>query len=221
MDALERAVPGSSVRCTDGILGTLERISRDSGTGMLHVRGSNGSIAVPEGLVRTVRSDGTVELACGLEAASSFSARADSYQPASETFRLHEEELITEKEMREEGSVEVRTILEEFPGRIEIEAIREEVEIEHLSGGEEVETRQAPYEDGDYLYIPVYEEHLVVSKRLILKERIRVRRRARTEVRVFEDTLQRERVEITQPANTILARESYEVSNGKKNSPRE
>jgi stress response protein YsnF len=62
--------------------------------------------------------------------------------------------------------------------------------------------------------VPVYEEQLVVSKRLILKERIRIKRRARTEVRVFEDTLKRERLEVTQPKDTILVRETFDASNG-------
>jgi uncharacterized protein (TIGR02271 family) len=220
MGDLERAEMGATVRCTDGVLGTLEEINNADGVQVLQVRGENGELAVPEGLVKRIRSDGTIDLACSIEAASSFSAGAASYRPSTETVRLHEEELVASKEMRQEGSVELRTFLEEFPGRVEIQALREEIEIEHLPAGEEVAERRAPYEEGDYLFIPVYEEQLVVSKRLIMKERIRVRRRARTEVRVFEDTLKRERLEITQPGDTILVRESFDASNGTEPSPR-
>ena len=214
MNELDRTAIGATVRCTDGVLGTLQEINETDGVRVLQVRAEDGLLAVPVGLVRRVRSDGGIDLACGVEAASSFSARAGSYRPATETVRLHEEELVPTKEMRQEGSVELRTFIEEYPGRVEVEALREEVEIEHLPAGEEVAERKGPYEDGDYLYVPVYEEQLVVSKRLILKERIRIKRRARTEVRVFEDTLKRERLEVTQPKDTILVRETFDATNG-------
>lgn len=173
---IEGAEPGATVRCTDGVLGTLDRIEDRGGVRVLRVRGASGAIGVPEGLVRLVRTDGTIELSCGLEAAASFSGRADSYRPATESIRLHEEELVARKELRDEGVVELQTSIEEFPARLEVEAVREEVEIEHRPAGQEISERRGPYEDGECLVAPVYEEQLVVSKRLVLKEELRVRR---------------------------------------------
>ena len=127
--------------------------------------------------------------------------------------QLHEEELVPHKEMREVGTVTIRTEIEERPERFEIEAVREEVEIEHLPGGEEVREREAPHEEDGAYIVPVYEEQLVVSKRLILKERLRIRRVGRTERRIFEDTLRHERAVVDHPENTPLVNELYPEDN--------
>jgi len=87
--------------------------------------------------------------------------------------------------------------------------MREEVEIEHVPMGQVVRERTAPWEDGDTLIVPVYEEQLVVVKRLVLKEQIRIRRVARTETQVYEDTLRRERLEIDDPSQEGMIREQY------------
>jgi stress response protein YsnF len=54
---------------------------------------------------------------------------------------------------------------------------RHAVSVEHVPINREIDEIPAPWEDGDVLVIPVVEEILVVEKRLILKEELRVRRR--------------------------------------------
>jgi len=53
--------------------------------------------------------------------------------------------------------------------------------VEHQTVGQVVSERDEPWEEGDVLVIPMYEEQLVVTKRLVLRERIRVRRVGTTE----------------------------------------
>src|SRR6476646_2722436 len=54
------------------------------------------------------------------------------------TLELREEQLVAHKELRELGEVTVRTELEEVPGRMEVEAYREEIVIEHEPVGQVV-----------------------------------------------------------------------------------
>ena len=72
-----------------------------------------------------------------------------------------------------------------------------------------VRERREPWEEDGVLIIPIYEEQLVVTKRLLLRERMRVRRVATTERQLFEDTLRRERLVVEDPAHTGLVREQY------------
>jgi uncharacterized protein (TIGR02271 family) len=169
-----------------------------------------------------VRADGGVELQSTIEeaedanAAGGFGqARAATQETPQvgeafeQTVELLEEELVGEKEMRDVGEIRVRTVVEEVPGRLEIEAAREEIHVEHVPVGEAVSERVEPWEEDGALIVPVYEEQLVVTKRLVLKEHLRIRRVAVTETELFEDRLQRERLIIEDPNETGLVRELY------------
>jgi uncharacterized protein (TIGR02271 family) len=125
------------------------------------------------------------------------------------TIELREEQLVARKELREVGEVEIRTEVDEVPGRLEVDALRQEVEVEHVPVGEVVRERVAPWEEDGVLIVPVYEEQLVVSKRLVLREHLRIRRVETSERRLFEDTLRRERLVIEDPNNTGLVHEQY------------
>jgi uncharacterized protein (TIGR02271 family) len=125
------------------------------------------------------------------------------------TLELREEQFVARKHMRELGEVELRTEIEEHPGRLEVDAYREEVVIEHEPVGEVVRERREPWEEDGVLIIPIYEEQLVVTKRLLLRERMRVRRVTSTERQLFEDTLRRERLVVDDSARTGLVREQY------------
>jgi len=128
-----------------------------------------------------------------------------------ETLELREEQLIAHKDLRDLGQIEVRTTVEDVPGRLEVDAYREEVVVEHEAVGQTVSEREQPREEDGVLIIPIYEEQLVVTKRLVLRERIRVRRIGTTERQLFEDTLRRERLVVEDPQATGLVRERYPV----------
>jgi uncharacterized protein (TIGR02271 family) len=126
------------------------------------------------------------------------------------TVELREERLVAHKETQELGEVQVHTEVDETPGRLEVDAYREEVTVEHEPVGEVVTERVEPWRDDDGAFvIPVYEERLVVVKRLVLRERIHVRRVGTTERQLFEDTLRRERLVVDDPQQTGRVREVY------------
>jgi len=138
-------------------------------------------------------------------AASAESGAADRER----TLDLREEQLVAHKDLRELGEIEVRTEVDEVPGRLEVDAYREEVQIEHEPVGMAVSERDDPWEEDGVLVVPVYEEQLVVTRRLVLRERLRIRRVATTERQLFQDTLRRERLVIEDPQQTGLVHERY------------
>ena len=129
------------------------------------------------------------------------------------TLELREEQLVVHKELRDLGEIEVRTEIDEVPGRLEVDAYREEVLVEHEIVGQVVTEREKPWEETDgVLVIPIYEEQLVVTKRLVLRERLRVRRIGTTERQLFQDVLRRERLVVDDPQHTGLLHEQYPIS---------
>jgi uncharacterized protein (TIGR02271 family) len=130
-------------------------------------------------------------------------------RPDEQTLELREEEFLVRRDMRDVGEAHVRTRIEEVPARLEVDAFAEEVEVEHVPVGQVVSERSEPYQDGDVLIVPVYEEQLVVTKRLVLREQLRIRRVSTTQHQLLEDTLRRERAEVEDPGHTGLVHERY------------
>src|ERR687885_656957 len=124
-----------------------------------------------------------------------------------QVIQLRQEELVPHTEMQEVGEARVRTWVQEVPGRLEVDAYTEEVEVEHVPLGQVVSERKAPWQEDDVLIVPIYEEQLVVSKRLVMREQIRVRRLGSHRRELFEDTLRRERLEVEDPQHTGLVHE--------------
>jgi uncharacterized protein (TIGR02271 family) len=81
---------------------------------------------------------------------------------------------------------------------VEQPTMREDVDVERVAIGRVVDTVPAVREEGDTLIIPVLEEMLVVEKRLVLKEEIRVTKRRTTETEQVRVVLSEEQVTIEQ-----------------------
>ena len=95
---------------------------------------------------------------------------------------LAQEQLEIGKREVERGRVVVRTRVEERDEVAEIELRQEDVTVERVARGVPVESVPETREEDGVLIIPILEEQLVVSTRLILKEEIRITRRSRTEL---------------------------------------
>jgi uncharacterized protein (TIGR02271 family) len=130
-------------------------------------------------------------------------------RPDEQVLELREEELHVHRELRDVGEAQIRTRVEQVPARLEVDSYSEEVHVEHVPIGRVVTERAEPHQDGDVLVVPMYEEQLVVTKRLLLREELRIRRVKTTQHQMFEDTLRRERAEIDDPNGTGLVHERY------------
>ena len=89
---------------------------------------------------------------------------------------LHAEEVSVGKRRVVTGQVKVATVTRQQEQLVEELLEHDHVEIERIAIGKEVDAAPPVREDGDTLIIPIVEEVVVVERRLMLKEEVRVRR---------------------------------------------
>jgi uncharacterized protein (TIGR02271 family) len=116
---------------------------------------------------------------------------------------LLSEELAVSKEKHETGRVRVTTVTREREELVDELLAREQVEVERVAVGKPVEAIPAVREEGDTIVVPIVEEALVVERRLILKEEVRLRRMRSTERHQERVTLRKQEAVVTRlPADT-------------------
>ena len=89
---------------------------------------------------------------------------------------LRAEEVSVAKRRVVTGQVKVGTITRESEQLVEELLEHEHVEVERTAIGKQVDKAPPVREEGDTLIIPILEEIVVVERRLLLKEEVRVRR---------------------------------------------
>jgi uncharacterized protein (TIGR02271 family) len=102
---------------------------------------------------------------------------------------------VTRREV-ERGGVRVHKRVEEREEVVEQPTYREEVTVERVTLGQPLDTPVTARQEGDTLIIPVLEEMLVVEKRLVLKEEIRITKRRIEEMEQARILLREEHVDI-------------------------
>jgi stress response protein YsnF len=117
-------------------------------------------------------------------------------QPEGGRIERIEERAVIGKRVEDRGGVRVTTRTE--TGTETIRASLEEVavEVERVPVGRFVEAAEAPRVEGDVTVLPVYEERLVVERKLFLVEEVHVRRLARVHEVEVPVELQRQVVEV-------------------------
>lgn len=108
---------------------------------------------------------------------------------------IQEELQVTRREI-ERGGVRVHKYVEEREEVVEEPTYREEVTVERVTVGRPLEEEIGSRQEGDTLIIPVLEEMLVVEKRLVLVEEIRITKRRIEETEQARVVLRQERVEV-------------------------
>jgi len=103
---------------------------------------------------------------------------------------LVEEHVVVERRERETSRVRITMHVHERTETVDEPVMREQVDVERVPINRIVDVAPPTREEGDYLIIPVVEEQVVVEKRLVLKEEIRVRK-TRTTERHREDVVVR------------------------------
>jgi uncharacterized protein (TIGR02271 family) len=203
--------PGAAVEGTDGHLGRVIRV--ESETLEILTEPTDHQLFIPHELIRRVNDDGSVELCASRAELQRLSTAGAAGIPvaaqAVETLELQEEHLVPHTELEETGRVWIRKEVEELPRRLEVDAYVEEVTVEHVPIGRVVKEQEPAREENGVYIMPIYEEQLVVVKRLVLKEEIRIHRQSTTEKRLFKDTVRHERLVIDDPDRTGRVREQY------------
>jgi uncharacterized protein (TIGR02271 family) len=104
-----------------------------------------------------------------------------------------EEELVAGIRQREAGSIRVRKRVRTDREHIEVPTRHEEVTVERVPVEGEASEAQIGDEE---VVVPVTEEEVVVHKRPVLKEEVRVRKDVVEETEVVEEDVRREEVEV-------------------------
>jgi uncharacterized protein (TIGR02271 family) len=108
-----------------------------------------------------------------------------------------EEELATGTREVQTGSVRVEKEVEKRVRRVSAPLVREDVEVRRVAVNRVVEEAPKVRRRGDTVIVPVVEEELVVTKRLVLKEEIHLVKRRTKERVVKEVEVGRERAKVT------------------------
>jgi uncharacterized protein (TIGR02271 family) len=109
-------------------------------------------------------------------------SRSGVERPDDETkLQLFAEELSVAKETLETGRVRVSTRTHEREAVVDEDLARERIEIETIPMNSRIDAVPDVRQEGDTTIIPVVEEQLVVERRLVLKEEVRIRRVRSTE----------------------------------------
>ncbi len=107
-----------------------------------------------------------------------------------------EERLHIGTKTRETGRVRLHRRVEVETQTVDEALLRESVEVERVPVGRFVEAAAPIRHEGDTLVVPVYEEVLVVEKKLLLREEVRVKKKQATVPHYQEVTLRHARVEV-------------------------
>ncbi len=126
-------------------------------------------LIVPAELV-VRRGDGTYFLPLGRDEAQAASAEGEA-----RVIPLVEETLVVEKRMVETGTVRVTKTVRETTETVEQTLLREAVQVNRVPVNRIVDAPEAARKnENGTLIIPIYEETLVVEKRLVLKEELHI-----------------------------------------------
>lgn len=98
---------------------------------------------------------------------------------------LYSEEITVSRRKIEKAIVRVATVTHTREAVVDEQLTHQRVEVEHVAIGRAIKTIPPVREEGDVTIIPVVEEIVVVERRLILKEEVRLRK-----VRVTEQHLE-------------------------------
>jgi uncharacterized protein (TIGR02271 family) len=177
----------------DGLIGYVTSRPGPDGSVLVHL--SDGrDMTVPASELRE-QSDGTYYLPLGKSSIPAPGGNGGS--PANPVVvPVIEEHLVADKRPVVKGRVRVRKKTEERHETVDMLLKREHVEIRRVSIDRDIDDFVPVRHEGDTTIIPVFEEVLVVEKRLRLKEEIHIIHRRETERHVEEVTLKSERAEI-------------------------
>ena len=117
---------------------------------------------------------------------------ADPSQPE-RTVPLVEEEAHVGKRTRTTGRVRIRTEVDEVEQLVTADLVEETVEVERVPVDRVVEAPPPVRTEGDVTIVPVLEEVLVVEKRLVLKEELRIRQSRSQETEEIPVRLRKQR----------------------------
>jgi len=112
------------------------------------------------------------------------------------TIPVAEERLVRQTRKVETGRVRITKRVSTRVEEVDEPLVQDTIHVERVAVNRPVDEPVPAHYEGDTLIIPVFEETLVVQKRLVLKEELRVTRRRTESHRPQQVTLRREEVSV-------------------------
>lgn len=202
-----RIEPGAVVAASDGHLGTVKETIAVPGSGHLAYlvvgRGLlDEPITVPAAAIEAIPSPHEVRLHITRAEAAE---RGAVWSPDARLASQHGQELripIVEERLHagvrpvDLGELIIHTTVETEEQAIRQAVTRDDLIVERIPIDREIAAPVAPRHEGEWLVIPIMREVLVVQKRLVLAEEVRIRTRQVTEEQVVRATVRRTAIEI-------------------------
>jgi len=182
----------------EGLRGTLVDADRArvGGEGRVVVRLDDGREVVVPAQILVARDDGTYFLPLGLADLTGVEIATARRDETTAVVPVVQEELEVHKRNVETGRVRVTKTVSEHEELVDTPLLREEVEVERVPVHRPVTGPVAVRQEGDTTIIPVVEEVLVVEKRLMLKEELRITKRRIEERHPQRVTLRQEKATV-------------------------
>ena len=156
----------------DGLHGTLDAPPPSDPNARVEVRLDDGHrVTLPAGLIRPVNGGHAFQMPLGPEDLRTAATTDKAVIP------VIREELDVQKRTAERESVVVHVVPKIQTEVVDVPLVEEQVDVERVPVNRFVSSSQPVRQDGDVTVVPVYEEVLVVERRLMLKEEVRVTRR--------------------------------------------
>ncbi len=208
---------GAIVEASDGVLGTVKKVFKEAGTGapiFLEVQATNGpeTFSVPASIIQPRSSQKKVYLAATRREVENLASRhnANEEKAVESTFEgkeiripLAEERLNIEKRNVQIGEFMVYKTVDNIQEHLKIPVIHDEAKVERVKVNMPIEKPAQPRYEGTTLIIPVMEEVLVVEKRLMLVEEIRITTTPVTLEQEVQETRRVEKIQIEDTSNHL------------------
>ena len=191
-----RATRGAVVVDREGRrLGVVDDVVDEAGAPVLLVRveGQDAPLRVPFDVVDQAGSSHERIVLTGNAGESAVDAIA---RGETLTIPVVAEEAFAHVREVEQGRAIIEKRVETVPHVAKVEIGTDEVEVERVRRDQEVDQPPVTRQEGDTLIIPVVEEVLVVTKRYLVREEVRVTRRRRVREETLREDLRREVVTV-------------------------
>ena len=192
----------------EGVRGTLEAPIDDVDEHARVLLPDGSRLRLPPGALER-REHGTLVFRGSFDAL----AAAARGQTSAAVVPVIEEELRVGKRVVETGRVRIRKTVHEHEEVVDEPLMREEYDVERVPIDEFVDGPVGPRHEGETLVVPVLEEVLVVEKRLVVREELRITRKRTEERRPQRVKLLSEEVSVER-TETDAARGDADESEG-------
>jgi uncharacterized protein (TIGR02271 family) len=147
------------------------------------------------------RGDGSYYLPLDIEDIMSHGVETDSDRQTIRIVPIVQEELVVEKQKRETGRVRVHKQVHTRQETVDEPGYIEEVSYERVPVNEIIDAPRTAHFEGNTFVIPLIEEELVITKRLVLREELRITKKRKLTRTKQDVTLRKEDVTVDRISN--------------------